>query len=479
MKGNSLRSDSSQAPARTVALLQKLFILALVLTSTQNCTQNAQYRPAAGWVETILSKGASASFGVIEFDDHGFFWDRKQLEQVVETIGSASARAESSRHEVLVFVFVHGWNHNAESSDQNLVSARELVRALALAEMDPETGSGRPVVGVYLAWRGKRASSSVLQKLSYWNRNAGAVRVGSSLALGDSLREILDVTKSLDSGGNANSRVVVVGHSMGSLILQQSMAGLLPNATIGSNKVAGPGLSLSPRTSTMFPDLVVLLNSAASSLQALQIVEHLQDHNVQRWVQRPAGRYRAPLLISLTSETDRATSLAFKVGRSLDPYRGAFRRTRAEPFPHDQRSFYFTSDGHNRNLWSHEMGRVDEGVSVCPRGEPEKVDHLSTDLLRAPGYKSMEIIEGDLQGFEIDLSCRSKTDQFERYRFRRRKNSENRSAFWFAHLPKAIVDGHGDIFGNPALLQLVIGLADLSSVLEPARVDARAEEPGS
>ncbi len=470
-----VRIDCSSGFPR--ARVQQAFALAVLAAGALGCTENVQYRAVAAAVERIASPGAPAWFGVIEFDDHGFYWDRGQLERVAETIRSATREGESRNREALVFVFVHGWNHNAAPDDRNLTSARALVAALAQAEEDSEIGDHRPVVGVYLGWRGRRVDPPWFRFSSYWNRNAGAARVGSSLAIGDALREILEVTKSRESGGNPNSRVVAVGHSMGSLVLQEAMVGLLPSATVGGDRDGGRGLALAARKLPSFPDLVVLLNSAASSLQALQIVEHLESHNIHRWITRKDGRYRAPLLVSLTSETDRATNALFRIGKALDPYRGGFRRERAEPFPHDQRDFYFTSDGHNRSLWTHRVKRASEARSKCPPGRPVQVDEVKPELLRnAYRYQRLGVLDGELAGFEIDLSCRADPATSERYRLERIENAGNRSSFWVAHLPKEIVDGHGDIFGNPALLQLVIALADLSSVLEPTQ--SRSEAPG-
>lgn len=472
MRIEQIGSRSERLP-RAQRLRRRL--LAALSLAFLACTQNLQYRSAQDAVEPVASSGPPAWFGVIEFDDHGFYWDRAQLTRVVETIRSATREGAARNREALVFVFVHGWNHNAEPADRNLVSARALVGALARAEEDSEIGDHRPVVGIYLAWRGKRVNPPWLRFTSYWNRNAGAVRVGTSLALGDALREILDATKSQSAGGNPNSRVVAVGHSMGSVVLQEAMAGLLPNATVAGDRDDGSGIDVSGRRSPSFPDLVVLLNSAASSLQALQIVEHLESHGVRRLVTRKQELYRGPLLVSLTSESDRATSALFRFGKALDPYRGGFRREREEPFPHSQRDFYFTSDGHNRELWTHRLVRANRDATVCPNGKRPEGDEIAPALLRnAYRYRRLGTIGEELRGFEIDLACRADSSLAERYRFERIEDARNRSAFWFAHLPREIVDGHGDIFGNPALLQLVVALADLSSVFEPAQSRAAA-----
>ena len=66
-----------------------------------------------------LRKSAGYSVCTIEFDDQGEFWDPEQLESTISHIRDACNAAveegtgPSSKTEVIVITFIHGWMHNA------------------------------------------------------------------------------------------------------------------------------------------------------------------------------------------------------------------------------------------------------------------------------------------------------------------------------------------------------------------------------
>ncbi len=79
-------------------------------------------------------------------------------------------------------MFVHGWRHNGRSDDSNLESFRELLTQTSL------DAAGRPVFGVFVAWRGLSWYGPDFLPVDYatfWTRKEAALRV----ALG-SVREL-------------------------------------------------------------------------------------------------------------------------------------------------------------------------------------------------------------------------------------------------------------------------------------------------
>lgn len=77
---------------------------------------------------TSLERHEGFSVGIVEFDDQGRFWDRRQIDALeAEILRSAGGPEDPG---VIMPVFVHGWRHNAEVCDANLTCFRELARRI-------------------------------------------------------------------------------------------------------------------------------------------------------------------------------------------------------------------------------------------------------------------------------------------------------------------------------------------------------------
>src|SRR5262249_54798772 len=124
--------------------------------------------------------GYALSF--VEFDDQGAFWDRRQLEAVEKAIRTKAGGPKDSG--VVIILFVHGWRHNADLCDRNVGAFRELLRKIYLDELQIIEATGlrrrpRPVVGVYVGWRGLSKKMWPFEQLSFVSRKNTAIRVGS------------------------------------------------------------------------------------------------------------------------------------------------------------------------------------------------------------------------------------------------------------------------------------------------------------
>ncbi len=91
----------------------------------------------------------------VEFDDQGWFADRTQMEALFELLKTLE---EKNDGHTLIYVYAHGWKHNASACDNNVVCFSRLLERTDLVEQIQEkyvSGKDRRnVVGVYLDWRG-------------------------------------------------------------------------------------------------------------------------------------------------------------------------------------------------------------------------------------------------------------------------------------------------------------------------------------
>src|SRR5512135_116803 len=68
---------------------------------------------------------------------------------------------------ISLVVFVHGWHHSAAADDNNVIAFRALLKDVKKME---DAGGGRPVVGLYVGWRGDSLRVKGLDALTFWDR---------------------------------------------------------------------------------------------------------------------------------------------------------------------------------------------------------------------------------------------------------------------------------------------------------------------
>ena len=213
-------------------------------------------------------------------------------------------------------VYIHGWKHNAESSDPNLKGFRQLLENSALIEKELKTG--RRVAGLYVSWRGQSIDLPYLEDITFWSRKTAALHVaqGSSRELFARLRgfKCAQNSKGQKEGerncnrpatGDQPVKVVLIGHSFGALVLYNSISGsLIESMTHAFDAEADE------KAYWRFGDLTVLLNPA------FEATRYTPLHRIARGADY--SRYEAPLLVSITSSADQATGIAFPAGRAIN-----------------------------------------------------------------------------------------------------------------------------------------------------------------
>lgn len=144
-------------------------------------TQAIQHRYYQAWKDPERTSKITGDYHLsfVEFDDQGWFADRSQMEELFTLLKTLEEKNDGS---TLIYVYAHGWKHNASSCDNNVVCfSRLLERTDLIQRVNADMGIGgenpRNVVGVYIGWRGL-PFGGVLNNLSFWSRKDTAARVG-------------------------------------------------------------------------------------------------------------------------------------------------------------------------------------------------------------------------------------------------------------------------------------------------------------
>ncbi len=403
-------------------------LLLVALTSiTSGCVSNRMYRPDS------IQQESNYTLAFVEFDDQGEPWSPRQLFRTLDLIEKAGQGDAGS----IVFVFIHGWNNNAslkheQKKDYSLNGFKQFLAQTAddLKIKDP-TGS-RPVIGVFLAWRGQSAYAP-FTGLTFWNRRRAATRIASALGVQQALLRIINT-----ANRNRQSSTVLIGHSFGALLMEQA---LLHTLATGILRATTGEIDLTY-------DLLLLLNPAAPSLLAKQIVEVLEQERIKLYqIDSQGNRYERPLMVSVTSVADRATRVLYPIGSSLGVMTSKFRKYGTE-FCHpvaSQRSFYLYTAGHNQVLHSHDV----TATPLPPEGLPDR----GLQLRREYDPVSQQPVIS-FNGTE------------HRFTVTEKPLALNDTPYWIMRVPKSLIPDHTDIFGLDTI-RLIQALIVGTGVLEP------------
>ena len=335
-------------------------------------------RPQSRSFELAIGGPAGSGLLIVEFDDQGLLFDERPLGLLEERL-----EALADRNPVII-VFAHGWKHNAASDDGFLDQVRGLLSQAA-------RGSSRPVLGLYLAWRGlSLAGDWVWENASFWGRQSAAGRV----AVGTP-REILGRLcrfRNGPAGAPPRASLLIVGHSFGALIVFTAIAQSLIDAAASTGPVV-----------PAFGDLVLLINAAFPAIAYLP---------VQAIVERRSFDHpQLPVLVAVTALNDDATGILYPIGNFWRPLFEATRGAR-------ERQALTRTVGHLAWLRTHTLTLADG----APWSDP------AHGLLGASNPGAREVIGGVLVTATGQKRC---------------------NPFWIASASRQIVDGHDGIFLPP------------------------------
>jgi len=253
-------------------------------------------RPCADRWQVSVDKPVPFSMNFVEIDEQGIMANRAQAEAALKV--AAEQQADGS----YVIVFVHGWHHNASTGDANV---RGFYDTLALvSRWNPH----RRIKGIYIGWRGDSLPIPGLRYITFWDRKNTSDEVGR----GGLLEFLLRLERNVKSAGpNGNNRLVVVGHSFGASVTFNALAHLYLGRFL-----EGVHSREEKQRFRGYGDLVVLINPAIEAMRYMPFQSALDYYS------RPASQPRLdfsretrPALVVLSSETDRATRIAFPAAR--------------------------------------------------------------------------------------------------------------------------------------------------------------------
>ncbi len=395
-----------------------------------SCTAHRMHRPIS------IEQHTDYSLAFIEFDDQGELWSPSQLESALAHLEQLNTTGPG----VALVVFVHGWNNDAstreEKPDQgSIYQYRKILSRLDDDIQERFPGIGIPVMGIYLGWRGTVSSVPLIREASFYNRRGAAERIAGATAT-EAIYRILMTMRA-----NPNSRSVLIGHSFGSMILERALA-----------QAAVSALLSSPEQELIFPaDLVVLLNPAGSASQTKQMVDILARNRLKTYrFDERGNRYERPLLVSFTSETDKATSLFFPVGMSIKAMNKKFRDYGQEycsPIAKQQRLYTHTA-GHTPALHSHE-------VTVGPKKlDSDAAAVWDSEIPTASNYQA----EYDPETQQVALSFNGEEHRFT---IRRKPWALNDTPYWIMQVPPELIPNHSAVLTEDTfrLMEAVLTLS--------------------
>jgi len=329
----------------------------------------------------------------VEFDDQGWFADRQQM---VALFALLKRLEKVNDGNTLIYVYAHGWKHNASACDNNVVCFSRLLERTDLVEGIFEeyvTGDKRRnVVGVYLGWRGL-PFDSVLNNLSFWSRKDTAARVGRGgvFELLTRLKDYRDIRQrekladaSNESKETIGTQLVITGHSFGGLVIYEALSHALMERAAKTKIIDVKDCTAKDCTAKdckkvvydvaeSFGDFVMLVNPAFEG----SLYEPLFHIATNRCYD---GRQR-PVMMIVTSEADGPTRIAFPIGRTLSTL---FQHKKSSAQAESMRK----TIGHNSRYQTHRLesdGKEpkevgDETPCPCKYLEPTSNLAVTTDL---------------------------------------------------------------------------------------------------
>jgi hypothetical protein len=406
-----------------------LIAVAFVATTLVACTPNEAFRKNAAIPaspcksatpeafppdcrQAITEKTAAYDLHFVEFDDQGWTYpgpegsagdgaddaSAGQLRLVMKRLHEAAAA-----HPVRIFVFVHGWKHNAAYDDDNVIHFRDFLDEAAQYEEIAQ--SGTRVIGVYVGWRGKSLhAGEPWISTTFWDRKTVAqhVALGSVRELTAQLRALQRQANRTQFGGDANSappsavrvRIHLIGHSFGGLALYAAVSQSLVYSFVTGEDIDGKQAPVE-----RLGDMIVLINPAfeATRYQPLDRVAR----------NRPYDVYQAPVFVAVTSEADEATGKLFPLGRTLNTM---FESEKTK----EERDANRNTPGHIDAYLTHSLDLSGKGTPACqgwilePATPAEKAANIALEFQNSQAFKEA-LVDGR---WPLDADKRPKPREF-------------------------------------------------------------------
>lgn len=430
------------------------------------------------------------SVAFVEFDDQGWLYDRAQMDLLMKEL---EAQTNNDTQDLSIFVYVHGWKHNADFCDNNVCCFRDTLKQMHLLEARYAEEYGwkkRKVFGIYVGWRGLSVMGpDVLRSTSFYSRKNAATRV----ALG-STRELLGKIKDfyerknvksgqrekdrkdvkqlpLQTNGSgdaprAGTRLLTMGHSFGGLIVYNAVAQALMESAIEPEQYDQDQL-VKP-----FGDLVFIVNPAFEGTRYEPL------HQIAKRRQYPG--YQPPVFVAVTSEADQATRKAFPIGRWFngvwENYSTGKQGEQITHTPAQQREANVKTIGHAERYRTHHLEYTPSKV-VETKAEQKKTDSTECSCPYKTGIENLlgsTDIQSEFREWESNLNNPADWDLDSNAKRKHRKPGWTRkysdestlhhdpndtqnnpdNPFWVVYTTKEIIPDHNGFY-TPLFLNFV------------------------
>ena len=259
----------------------------------------------------------------------------------IDTLSDSMIGRTDAMQSLSIVVFVHGWKHTAQSTDQNVRWFRSLLADLS--NIEKKSVCNRKVIGLYVGWHGmgtrfdsSTLGGSIVESTTFWSRKNAASRVanGSIRELFGRLRAIQEarnvewnkrVKDSIDEPDSDRivesshcekmMRVTIVGHSFGGLIVYSALAPSLIRDITDLKESIRRRRDSQLDHDPLFNregDVVVAINPAVEAATFAPLYRAAFDETSDS---ERVMSYHSPMFVSVTSINDKATGVAFPLAR--------------------------------------------------------------------------------------------------------------------------------------------------------------------
>jgi hypothetical protein len=161
----------------------------------------------------------------IEFGDQGSALDTSQRTAALKVIDEADRP--------LLFVYIHGWQNNANSGD--VCRFEHFIDTLSRY---PEVTERKiNVIGVYSSWRGEDITLPVAKFLTFWSRKGAGGTIAAQNAI---LATVSELALAARAPGKKLHRCILLGHSFGGLVLENTISHSILDASSTGSRNTSP-----------------------------------------------------------------------------------------------------------------------------------------------------------------------------------------------------------------------------------------------
>ncbi|MBN8711455.1 MAG: hypothetical protein BGO12_10410 [Verrucomicrobia bacterium 61-8] len=407
---------------RCFSLLLCGFLAGCAMPNKPYWVSDWKRNPQAVEPAQVDPKRFSSRLAVVELDEQGDLWGGHQLETARKMVHDSPKRP-------LLVIYIHGWQTNAHPRNRDLQTFSNFIAKLEAA---PEVKDNFTVTGVFIGWRGASFTSEssftgigyVARQASFWSRLDATNRV-AGVPLTGAIAQLVSAARSCPSDRGVS---MLIGYSFGGRILER---------TLGQALVSQHAYSSDQDGALLPADLTILINPASESLYARQLKLAMKN-----W------KSPHPAIISLTSESDLVTAVAWPAANWISNVFGGFRKYVRQGTRESQKSFVVSTAGHDPRMPTHAF--VYEGPATVPDGR--SAFEYNADKATAKRFYVSQPNGTSAYGLETLPGGRP--------------GALPTGGYWVLHVPSEILKGHGGIFEEGGIFseQVTDVLAALYSI---------------